>query len=496
MRARNWALTIVLLATLAPTAAWAKGGEEDQRINLTPFGGWTIFDREDKYIGGDRIKDAAYFGGRVGLRLFPGTWLEGAGGYTSSKPDTGSDDVTWTHYSANLMFSAPLANRLAPFLTLGYGWMREDHKLAPDQHLNSLEGAVGARLRLTENIGLRLEARDVLRVPKGHLESAHVSDIVLGAGLSFAFGGGKPLDSDGDGVPDKLDKCPDTRAGCTVDATGCPHDSDGDGVCDGLDKCPNTPKGAVVDASGCPKDSDGDGVFDGLDQCPDTPAGCKVDEKGCPIDTDGDGVCDGLDQCANTPLGCKVDAKGCPIDSDGDGVCDGLDKCPNTPAGAKVDRDGCPIEVMDRETELLDTGMIRIQDINFETAKWDLPPDAGATLDPVGQVLIKWPELQIEIGGHTDARGAAAYNQKLSEQRANSVRQYMLDHFPNLKPEQYVVKGYGESKPIAPNTSQLNMAKNRRVEFKVLNKQVLKRESERRRMLKQGEGAPSDTTRR
>ena len=151
---------------------------------------------------------------------------------------------------------------------------------------------------------------------------------------------------------------------------------------------------------------------------------------------------------------------------------------------------------MERETELLDTGMIRVQDINFETGKAVLPPEASATLDAIGQVLGKWPELQIEIGGHTDARGAAVANQKLSEARANAVRQYMLDHFPNLKPEQLVAKGYGESKPIAPNTTALNMAKNRRVEFKVLNKQVLKRESEKRRMLKQGEGAPSDTTRR
>ena len=114
MRVRNWALTIVLLATLAPTAAWAKG-ETEKRISLTPFGGWTIFDREDKYLGGVRVKDAAYFGGRIGLRLFPGTWLEGAGGYTSSKPDSGGDDVTWTHYSANLLFSTPMANRVAPF---------------------------------------------------------------------------------------------------------------------------------------------------------------------------------------------------------------------------------------------------------------------------------------------------------------------------------------------------------------------------------------------
>jgi len=464
MRARGWTLTLVLAASLSAHAAWAKDQTEN-RFSITPFGGWTIFDRELLFASGQRLKDAAYLGGRVGVRLFPGTWIEAAGGYTSTKPDAGSDDVKWTHYSGNLLVGLPTTHAFAPFISAGFGRVMEKHDVLGDTSSNALEGAVGANLRLGSRLGLRLEARDVLRVPK-HIESAHIADIVVGAGLTFAFGGGHVPDSDGDGVPDKSDKCPNTPHGCNVDAEGCPIDSDKDGVCDGLDKCPNTPLGAKVDANGCPIDSDGDGVFDGIDQCPNTPTGCTVDAKGCPTDSDGDGVCDGLDQCPNTPLGCKVDA------------------------------DGCPIEVMERETELLDTGMIRIQDINFETAKWDLPSDAGATLDPVGQVLSKWPELQIEIGGHTDSRGSAAYNQKLSEQRANSVRQYMLDHFPNLKADQYLVKGYGESKPIAPNTSALNMAKNRRVEFKVLNKETLKRESERRRLLKQGEGAPSDTTRR
>src|ERR1700690_2755146 len=88
-----------------------------------------------------------------------------------------------------------------------------------------------------------------------------------------------------------------------------------------------------------PVDSDGDGVVDSLDKCPNTPAGVKVDAQGCPLDSDGDGVPDYLDKCPNTPAGVKVDAQGCPLDSDGDGVPDYLDKCPNTPAGTA---DGCP----------------------------------------------------------------------------------------------------------------------------------------------------------
>ena len=106
---------------------------------------------------------------------------------------------------------------------------------------------------------------------------------------------------------------------------------------------------------------------------------------------------------------------------------------------------------------------------------------------------MKWPELKIEIGGHTDSRGSNATNQKLSDSRAKAVRTYLIDKFPTLQADQLVAKGYGESKSIAPNNSDLNMAKNRRVEFVVLNKDVLRREIERRRLLKEGETAPSDT---
>ena len=101
-------------------------------------------------------------------------------------------------------------------------------------------------------------------------------------GVGLTWYPGKPKDSDGDGVPDRKDKCPDTPMGAFVDEFGCPKDSDGDGVYDGLDKCPDTPKGATVDARGCPKDSDMDGVYDGLDKCPDTPKDVEVDEHGCP----------------------------------------------------------------------------------------------------------------------------------------------------------------------------------------------------------------------
>ena len=101
-----------------------------------------------------------------------------------------------------------------------------------------------------------------------------------------------------------------------------------------------------------------------------------------------------------------------------------------------------------------------------------------AALDEVGNILSKWPELKIEIGGHTDSQGSNAFNQKLSEERAASVKTYLVEKFPTLRPDQITTVGYGESKPFVKNDTALNRAKNRRVEFTVLNTEELKRVKE------------------
>jgi outer membrane protein OmpA-like peptidoglycan-associated protein len=230
-------------------------------------------------------------------------------------------------------------------------------------------------------------------------------------------------------------------------------------------------------------------VPDGIDQCADTPQGTPVDARGCPRDSDNDGVPDGVDQCADTPSGTQVDARGCPIitDADHDGVPDDKDKCPFTPANVKVDKDGCPIELSEREVELLDKGRITERNIHFETAKWDILPESLPVLDEIGAVLIQWPQLRIEIGGHADARGSDAYNLDLSDKRANAVLEYLVGKYPQITREQYTSKGYGERVPVASNKTVEGMARNRRVEFKVLNTEELKKERERRRLLKTNE---------
>jgi OOP family OmpA-OmpF porin len=241
-----------------------------------------------------------------------------------------------------------------------------------------------------------------------------------------------------------------------VDARGCEHDGDFDKVPDGIDRCPDTPRGAFVDAFGCPRDADLDSIYDGIDQCPATPKGCLVNNNGCPKD------------------------------SDQDGVCDGLDDCPDSPANVKVDRQGCPIVVSDKETQLLETGMIRLQNINFDTGRAIILPESEPVLDEVGNILARWPDLKIEVGGHTDSRGNAPRNQLLSRQRAQAVLDYLLNRFPDLNPDQFTAVGYGASQPAANNTTDLGRAKNRRVEFKVLNTEALKREKTEQRLVPKG----------
>lgn len=248
--------------------------------------------------------------------------------------------------------------------------------------------------------------------------------LIVTAGLTYYFGGEKTKPAE------------------------VPKDSDGDGVYDDLDVCPGTPPGVKVDSSGCPLDSDGDGVYDYMDECPKTPTGVTVDQKGCPLDSDGDGVYDYMDKCPKTPGGVKVDSKGCPLDTDKDGVYDHLDKCPDTPSGATVDQRGCWV----------------LKGVNFDTAKWDIKSADHKILDEVVSILKKNPLMKLEIQGHTDNRGAAKYNQWLSEKRAAAVMEYLAGQ--GVGKSRLNAKGYGLSEPAFSNETPEGRAQNRRVELK------------------------------
>jgi outer membrane protein OmpA-like peptidoglycan-associated protein len=451
--------------------------------------------------------DALGYGLNVGWRTNPWLIAEGFALFAPSKQDTFpalNDNFTAAGFDLRADLR-PAENRAVPFATVGFGF-GQSHTLGhlPDKYSTGL-GTLGLgmlwSLRGSPRTYVRADVRGMwMKERDADNYSAHLGVML---GIHYVFGG-KKHDTDLDGVADWLDACPGTPVGAKVDANGCPIDSDGDKVFDGIDLCPATPPGCTVDGKGCPADADSDGVCDGIDQCPDTPRGATVDANGCPSDADADSVMNGIDQCPNTPRGCTVDAKGCPSDADGDGVCDGLDVCPNTPQGVRVDERGCPIEVSEKEVELLDTGMIRLQNINFETGKATLKPESFPVLADVARILQQYPTLRIEIGGHTDSRGSRALNEKLSADRAASVLDYMKQNFPQIPSSQYTSKGYGPDRPIAPNSTSLGRAKNRRVEFKVLNTDALRIERERRRFLRKDEGvtpapkpapAPADTTR-
>ena len=166
------------------------------------------------------------------------------------------------------------------------------------------------------------------------------------------------------------------------------------------------------------------------------------------VDSDGDGVTDDLDRCPDTPKGVTVDSKGCPLDSDGDGVADYLDKCPNTPKGATVDARGC-----------WTYAAVVMYDINSAEIKSEAYP----MLDEAVSILKKNPEIKVEIDGHTDNTGSAAYNMNLSERRAKAVMKYFVDK--GVEAERLSTKGFGFTKPAASNKTKEGRAKNRRVEL-------------------------------
>ncbi|MBT3064532.1 MAG: OmpA family protein [Candidatus Thiodiazotropha sp.] len=200
-------------------------------------------------------------------------------------------------------------------------------------------------------------------------------------------------------------------------------------------------------------DADNDGVVDSKDQCPGTAAGVKVDDKGCALDSDGDGVADSNDKCPGTPAGAKVDADGCELDSDGDGVVDSRDACPNTPSGAKVTADGCAVEIV-------------LQNVQFELNSDRISGEYTSVLNKVADSLKARADIKsIDVIGHTDSTGSAAYNQTLSERRAKAVAEYLGAQ--GVDQGMLSSMGKGESSPIADNGTKQGRAQNRRVELKL-----------------------------
>ncbi len=187
------------------------------------------------------------------------------------------------------------------------------------------------------------------------------------------------------------------------------------------------------------------------------------------LDSDKDGVPDNADKCPGTPAGVAVDQDGCPLDSDKDGVPDYRDKCPGTPAGVKVDNDGCPPPVVQEvkpkaaaKPAILEKGKATLN-VQFDHDKATIKKGFFNDIDELADVLKQNPDLNIEIDGHTDSTGAAAYNKKLSQARAEAVVKYLV-HKHGIDTARRTARGFGEDNPIASNKTAKGRAQNRRVE--------------------------------
>ncbi len=277
------------------------------------------------------------------------------------------------------------------------------------------------------------------------------------AGLRSAYG---CPDTDGDGVPDHEDECPDQPG--TEKSKGCP-DRDGDGVPDHLDRCPDAAGPAKFE--GCP-DSDSDGVPDHLDGCPTVAAKGKT--SGCP-DSDGDGIDDHLDACPTKRGVAKFE--GCP-DADFDGVPDHQDDCPfvyGTP-----ENKGCPLvpappateELVELTAEEADIVREAFENLEFETGKAVIRDESKGMLIELANLLRKQSSYRLRLDGHTDNVGSEASNLKLSQDRAQAVKQYLGSR--GVGATRILTEGYGASRPVDTNTTAEGRQRNRRVEMKII----------------------------
>ena len=281
-------------------------------------------------------------------------------------------------------------------------------------------------------------------------------------------------DRDKDGIVDSEDACPDQAGPANPDPrkNGCPlpkppSDRDKDGILDNDDACPDQPgpRTNVASTNGCP-DKDKDGIPDAIDACIDVPGLPDVDPKknGCPPDRDGDGVFDSEDACPDVAGVKTTDPKtnGCPSDKDGDGVIDSVDACPDIPGPQDPDpkKNGCPLVVItEKEIKIM-------QQVKFKFDSAEILKESDPILDAVKTVLLGHPEIKkLRVEGHTDNKGAAAYNKSLSDKRANSVMKWLTDH--GVEKTRLSAHGFGQEQPVDTNATDEGRANNRRVAFTI-----------------------------
>ena len=369
--------------------------------------------------------------------------LEAAGALAPARCECGGRALIYG-LRGHLVVQLPLAS-VVPFALVGGGVLGTTGAFGRDLD-PSLHFGGGLKIHLTRHLGLRLDAR-------AHLGLAHTREAYrtfhpeLLAGLIVTLG--RPyLDTDRDGLPDpgqravREDACPLDPGPRSM--RGCP-DADRDGVRDADDRCPTDP--GLRERDGCPelRDGDGDGFWD-----PDQYKISSDRADACP------------DQAGVEPYA------GCPVpDRDGDGLDDLRDGCPDQPEAINGfdDLDGCPDDLP------LDVAGIlgKVRGIQFGFLSDRLTEASNPILERAAAILAAYAGLELEIQGHTDADGDPAFNKQLSQRRAEAVRRALVGY--GVAEDRLHAVGYGGDRPIADNGTEDGRAKNRRIEFRLLDAQ-------------------------
>lgn len=406
-----------LMASFSMVHAEIKKGS----YSLTPFWGVSIFEKNQSI---HKNSNWGTYGLRGGYHFTKNISVEGFLSYTQVELET----PVWYNYPWQDIYRYGIGGlyhlmpngRFVPYVSLGLGGIHYSKGLNAyndpefyekyESNRFAVDYGAGLKIFLTENIALQTDIRHALSLNSRQDNPHHLhNDLLISFGMNFNFGGGEKEEPPKEAVQE-------------------------------------TPVSEVADA-----DVDKDGVPDSRDKCPRTPAGRTVDESGCMPDSDSDGVLDYEDHCLNTPANVAVDKDGCPADSDFDGVSDYKDMCPHTPEGTLVGEDGCPLK---KRSMLLK--------IEFDSNKANIKKKYHKEIMKVAAFMKKNPKVNATIVGHTDSTGNRQANIRLSRDRANSVRTYLIHNF-GIRGSRIKALGYGPDRPVASNKTKEGRMKNRRV---------------------------------